>query len=138
MASLFDLLGSTYIRRRWPKLFLIMQAVAVTNELTGAHGPGDQAMPDIDPGELWDGLSEASLSKLRRAFEHPAGSSARSCRSCRSSGIRPHPRRVGRHRRGADGDTLNTGRDYSFLFVDGLIRGLVAAIAVVDQTKDPG
>ncbi len=31
----------------------------------------------------------------------------------------------------------NTARDTSFLVVDGLIRGVLAAIAVVDQTKDP-
>lgn len=138
VASLFDLLGSTYIRRRWPKLFLIMQAVTVTNELTGAHGPGDQAMPDIDPGELWDGLSEASLSKLRRAFKAP-GRFFGSILSILSFVWNPGRTldELDDTVEGTDGDTLNTGRDYSFLFVDGLIRGLVAAIAVVDQTKDP-
>ena len=36
----------------------------------------------------------------------------------------------------ATGTTLNTARDESFLVIDGLIRGIVAAIAVIDQTKD--
>jgi hypothetical protein len=37
---------------------------------------------------------------------------------------------------GADGSTLNTARDVSFQVIDGFIRGVVAALAVVDQMKD--
>ncbi|NUU16754.1 hypothetical protein HP550_05765 [Cellulomonas humilata] len=108
--SLLDLLGSTYVRRRWPKLFLIMQAVSITSELTSSLAPGEQAHTRFrnaigtilsfvwNPGRTLDDLDDT----------------------------RPD----------AEGSTLNTARDTSFLVVDGLVRGIVAAIAVVDQTKD--
>jgi hypothetical protein len=108
--SVLDLLGSTYVRRRWPKLFLILQAVSITSELTGSLAPGDQAGNRFlnafstilsfiwNPGRTLDDLDDT----------------------------RPD----------AEGSTLNTARDTSFLVVDGLIRGIVAAIAVVDQTTD--
>ncbi len=108
--SLLDLLGSTYVRRRWPKLFLVLQAVAITSELTGSLAPGDQAGSRFlnafctifsfvwNPGRTLDDLDDT--------------------------------------RPGAEGSTLNTARDTSFLVVDGLIRGILAAIAVVDQTTD--
>jgi hypothetical protein len=108
--SLLDLLGSTYVRRRWPKLFLILQAVSITSELTGSLAPGDQAGSRFlnafgtilsfiwNPGRTLDDLDDT--------------------------------------RPGAEGSTLNTARDTSFLVVDGLIRGIVAAIAVIDQTRD--
>ena len=108
--SLLDLLASTYVRRRWPKLFLIMQAVSITSELTGSLAPGDQAGGRFlnafgtilkfiwNPGRTLDDLDDT--------------------------------------RDGADGGTLTTARDFSFLVVDGLIRGIVAAIAVFDQSTD--
>lgn len=110
VTSLLDLLGSTYVRRRWPKLFLVMQAVSITTELTGSLAPGEQAHGRFlsafgtifsfvwNPGRTLDDLDDT----------------------------RPD----------AEGSTLSTARDTSFLVVDGLIRGIVAAIAVVDQTKD--
>lgn len=108
--SLLDLLGSTYVRRRWPKLFLVMQAMAITSELTGSLAPGQGAGTRFlsgfgtiisflwNPGRTLDDLDDTQP--------------------------------------GAEGSTLNTDRDTSFLVVDGLIRGIVAAIAVIDQTKD--
>ncbi len=108
--SLLDLLGSTYVRRRWPKLFLVMQAMAITSELTGSLAPGEGAGTRFlsgfgtifsflwNPGRTLDDLDDTQP--------------------------------------GAEGSTLNTDRDTSFLVVDGLIRGIVAAIAVIDQTKD--
>lgn len=108
--SLLDLLGSTYVRRRWPKLFLILQAVSITSELTGSLAPGDQAGSRFlnslftilsfvwNPGRTLDDLDDT--------------------------------------RPGAEGSTLNTDRDTVLLVVDGLIRGIVAAIAVVDQSTD--
>ncbi|WP_421741050.1 DUF6603 domain-containing protein [Cellulomonas sp.] len=108
--SLLDLLGSTYVRRRWPKLFLVMQAVAITTELTGSLAPGDQAHTRFvnafgtiisfvwNPGRTLDDLDDTQP--------------------------------------GAEGSTLNSTLDTAFLVVDGLIRGIVAAIAVVDQTLD--
>lgn len=108
--SLLDLLGSTYVRRRWPKLFLVMQAMAITSELTGSLAPGEGAGTRFlsgfgtifsflwNPGRTLDDLDDTQP--------------------------------------GAQGSTLNTDRDTSFLVVDGLIRGIVAAIAVIDQTKD--
>ncbi|WP_199424368.1 DUF6603 domain-containing protein [Actinotalea solisilvae] len=110
VTSLLDLLGSTYVRRRWPKLFLVMQAVSVTAELTGSLAPGDRAHSRFlsafatifsfvwNPGRTLDDLDDTLPD--------------------------------------AEGSTLNTARDTSFLVVDGLVRGIVAAIAVVDQTKD--
>lgn len=110
MVSLLDLLGSTYVRRRWPKLFLVLQAVSVTAELTGSLAPGDRAHTRFlrafgtivefvwNPGRTLDDLDDTLPD--------------------------------------AEGSTLNTARDTSFLVVDGLVRGIVAAIAVVDQTTD--
>ena len=48
---------------------------------------------------------------------------------------RADPRRPGRHAAGRRGQHPEHHRDTSFLVVDGLIRGIVAAIAVVDQTQ---
>ncbi|MFP5415290.1 MAG: DUF6603 domain-containing protein [Actinomycetes bacterium] len=109
--ALLDLMAGTYVRRRWPKLFLIMQAVSITAELTASLAPGERAHTRFlsafgtifsfvwNPGRTLDDLDDTAP--------------------------------------GASGSTLNTARDTSFLVVDGLIRGIVAAIAVVDQTKDP-
>ena len=121
VTSLFDLLGSTYVRRRWPKLFLIMQAVTITNELTGSLGPGDHALPDKAGDDVRAGRFFNSFATILKFVWNPGRT------------LDDLDDTV----EGADGGTLNTNRDYSFLFVDGLIRGLVAAIAVVDQTKDP-
>lgn len=108
--SLIDLLGSAYVRRKWPKLFLVMQAAAVTSELTSGLAPGDQAHHRFlsafetiiafvwNPGRTLDDLDDTQPD--------------------------------------ADGGTLTTVRDKSFLFVDGLIRGAVAAVAVYDQVRD--
>jgi hypothetical protein len=108
--GLLDLLASHYVRRRSPKLFLVMQAIASTVELTETHAPGERghtrflnAFATIfsfvwNPGRTLDDLDDTVP--------------------------------------GASGSTLETARDTTFLVVDGLIRGLVAAIAVVDQVKD--
>ena len=110
--SLLDLLGSTYVRRRWPKLFLVMQAMSITSELTASLAPGERAHDRFlqgfgtifsfvwNPGRTLDDLDDTQP--------------------------------------GAEGSTLNTIRDTSFLVVDGLIRGIVAAIAVADQTQGRG
>jgi hypothetical protein len=108
--SLLDLLASTHIRRASPKLFLVMQAIASSVELTETHGPGERgyarflnAFASIfsfvwNPGRTLDDLDDTVP--------------------------------------GASGSTLNTDRDTSFLVVDGFVRGLVAALAVIDQIKD--
>jgi hypothetical protein len=108
--GLLDLLASNYARREAPKLFLILQAIASTVELTETHGPGERgharflnAFATIfsfiwNPGRTLDDLDDTAPD--------------------------------------ASGSTLNTARDTSFLVVDGLIRGLVSAIAVIDQIKD--
>ncbi|MCW3157697.1 DUF6603 domain-containing protein [Micropruina sonneratiae] len=117
--SLFDVLGSTYVRQRWPKLFLIIEAMAVASDLTGSYGPGDQALP-------------------HRAGGYHAGRFFQSFATIVSFVWNP-----GRTlddlddtHEGASGSSLQTARDSGFLFVDGLIRGILAAIAVIDQTKD--
>lgn len=120
VTSLFDLVGSTYVRRRWPRLFLIMQAVSVTAELTGSLGPGDHTLPDKAGDDVRAGRFFNSLATILKFVWNPG----RTLDDLDDT------------REGADGSTLNTSRDYSFLVVDGLIRALVAAIAVVDQTKD--
>lgn len=108
--GLLDLLASSYMRRKSPKWFLVLQAIASAVELTETHGPGERgharflnAFATIfsfvwNPGRTLDDLDDTTP--------------------------------------GASGSTLNTARDTSFLVVDGLIRGLVAAIAVIDQIKD--
>ncbi len=120
VTSLFDLVGSTYVRRRWPKLFLIMQAASVTAELTGSLGPGDHTLPDKAGDDVRAGRFFHSLATILKFVWNPG----RTLDDLDDT------------RKDADGGTLNTDRDYSFLVVDGLIRGLVAALAVVDQTKD--
>ena len=88
-----------------------MQAIASAVELTETHGPGERG--------------HAALPVRVRS---PSSSSCgtRAGRSTISTTRVPD----------ASGSTLNTDRDISFLVVDGLIRGLVAAIAVIDQIKD--
>jgi len=89
--SVLDLLASTYFRRRSPRWFLILQAVAITSELTGSLAPGDQAGSRFlnafgtifsfiwNPGRTLDDLDDT--------------------------------------RPGAEGSTLNTARDTSFLVI---------------------
>ncbi len=121
ITSLFDLFGSTYVRRRWPKLYLILQSVAIASELTGSLGPGDHALPDRNGPDYRPGRFLKSFATIL-AFVWNPGRTLDDLDDTRD---------------GASGSTLNTGRDVSFLVIDGLIRGIVAAIAVVDQTKDP-
>ena len=120
MTSMFDLLGSTYVRRRWPKLFLVMQGVAIASELTGSLGPGDHALPDKAGGEYHAGRFLNSLVTILSFVWNPG----------RTLDDQDDTRE------GASGSTLNTARDKTFLVVDGLIRGIMAAIATIDQTKD--
>ncbi|WP_380876357.1 hypothetical protein ACFB49_08320 [Sphingomonas sp. DBB INV C78] len=108
--ALFDLLASNYARRTWPKLFLILQAIASAIELTETHGPGERAHARFvnafmtifafvwNPGRTLDDLDDTT--------------------------------------EGASGGTLETARDKSFLVVDGAMRGLLATLAVIDQIKD--
>ncbi len=120
VTSLFDLLGSTYVRRRWPKLFLIMQAVTITNELTGSLGPGEKSLPDKAGDDVRAGRFFNSFATILKFVWNPG----RTLDDLDDTA------------EGADGSTLNTDRDQSLLFVDGLIRGILAAIAVVDQNAD--
>jgi hypothetical protein len=87
-----------------------MQAVAITAELTGSLAAGDQAHTRFLNGF---GTIFSFLWNPGRTLDD-------------LDDTQP----------GAEGSTLNTARDTSFLVVDGLVRGIVAAIAVLDQTKD--
>lgn len=120
VTSLFDLLGRTYVRQRWPKLFLIIEAMAVASELTGSFGPGEQALPHRSGGDYHAGRFFNSFVTILSFVWNP-GRTLDDLDDTRD---------------GASGSSLNTARDKSFLFVDGLIRGIIAAIAVIDQTKD--
>ena len=120
ISSLFDLLGRTYVRQRWPKLFLVIESVAIASELTGSLGPGDHSLPDKSGGDYHGGRFFNSILTILSFLWNPG----RTLDDLDDT------------RPGSSGSTLNTARDQSFLVVDGLIRGIVAAIAVVDQTKD--
>lgn len=108
--GLLDLLASTHVRRASPRLFLVMQAIASAVELTETHGPGKRGQARF-------------LNAFATIFSF-IWNPGRTLDDLDDT------------RPGADGGTLNTDRDISFLVVDGLIRGIVAAIAVVDQVKD--
>ncbi|MFT4228526.1 hypothetical protein, partial [Micropruina sp.] len=120
VTSMFDLLGSTYLRRRWPKLFLVMQGVAIASELTGSLGPGDHALPDKSGGEHHAGRFLNSFVTIL-SFVWGPGRTLDDLDDTRED---------------ASGSTLNTARDKTFYVIDGLIRGVMAAIATIDQTKD--
>ena len=120
ITSLFDVLGRTYVRQRWPKLFLVIEALAVAGELTGSLGPGEQALPHRSGGDTHPGRFFDSLLTILKFVWNPG----RTLDDLDDT------------REWATGTTLNTARDESFLVIDGLIRGIVAAIAVIDQTKD--
>ena len=120
VTSMFDLLGSTYVRQRWPKLFLIMQGVAIASELTGEFGPGDHALPDRSGGEYHAGRFLNSFVTILSFLWGP-GRTLDDLDDTRED---------------ASGSTLNTARDKTFYVIDGLIRGVMAAIATIDQTKD--
>ena len=109
--GLIDILGSNYVRRRMPTWFLLIQAVSITSELTGSLAPGEHAHTRF-------------LHAFRTIFAF-LWNPGRTLDDLDDT------------RPGAAGSTLNTARDTSFLVVDGLIRGILAAIAVVDQTRDP-
>lgn len=108
--SLLDLLASTYVRRTSPRLFLVMQAIASAVELTETHGPGERGHARF-------------LNAFATIFSF-VWNPGRTLDDLDDT------------RPGADGSTLVTDRDISFLVVDGLIRGIIAAIAVIDQVKD--
>ena len=120
VTSVFDLLGRTYVRRRWPKLFLVLQAVAVTSELTGSFGPGDHALPDRSGDDYRGGRFLKSITTILSFVWNPG----RTLDDLDDT------------RPGASGSTINTDRDRVMFFLDGLLRGVLAAIAVIDQTKD--
>ena len=120
MTSLFDLLASTYMRRRWPKWYLILQAVAITSELTGSFGPGDHALPDKSGDDYRAGRFIKSITTILSYVWNPG----RTLDDLDDT------------RQGASGTTINTDRDAMMFFLDGLLRGALAAIAVVDKTKD--
>ena len=108
--GLLDILASHHIRRASPKLFLVMQAVASAVELTETHGPGERGH-----ARFLDAFASIF------SFVWNPGRTLDDLDDTVP---------------GASGSTLDTARDKSFLVVDGLIRGLVAAIAVIDQVKD--
>lgn len=108
--GLLDILASNHIRRSSPKLFLVMQAIASAVELTETHGPGER-------GHARFLNAFASIF----AFVWNPGRTLDDLDDTVP---------------GAAGSTLETDRDVSFLVIDGLIRGAIAAIAVVDQVKD--
>ena len=108
--GLLDLLASAHIRRASPKLFLVMQAISSAVELTETHGPGERGHARF---------VNAFLTILKFVWNP-----GRTLDDLDDSVP------------GASGSALNTDRDITFLAVDGLIRGLVAAIAVIDQVKD--
>ncbi|MFZ1412563.1 MAG: DUF6603 domain-containing protein, partial [Micropruina sp.] len=121
-SSVLDLLASTYVRRRWPKLFLIMQAVAITSELTGSLAPGEQQFPD---GVRLKQLGQSRFLNAFGTIFSFVWNPGRTLDDLDDTSP------------GATGSTLDTKGEIALLAVDGLIRGLVAAIAVIDQTKDP-
>ncbi|HEX6886543.1 MAG TPA: DUF6603 domain-containing protein [Candidatus Nanopelagicales bacterium] len=108
--GLLDLLASNHVRRASPKLFLVMQGIASAVELTETHGPGERGHARF---------INAILAIL--SFVWNPGRTLDDLDDTVP---------------GASGSTLTTDRDTSFLVVDGLIRGLVAAIAVIDQVQD--
>lgn len=108
--GLLDILASHHIRRTSPKLFLVMQAIASAVELTETHGPGERGHARF-------------LNAFASIFSF-VWNPGRTLDDLDDTVP------------GASGSTLVTARDTSFLVVDGLIRGVVAAIAVVDQVKD--
>ncbi len=117
--SLFDLLGRSYVRQRWPKLFLIVESLSIAWELTGSLGPGDQALPHRSGGEYHAGRFFNAFATVLWFVCDP-GRTLNELDGTR------------------EGATVidDTARDKGFLVVDGLIRGLMAAIATIDQTKD--
>ena len=119
VASLLDLLGRTYVRQRWPKLFVIVETMSIASDLTGSFGPGEQSLPHRANGYHPGRFFSSFVTIL--SFVWNPGRTLDDLDDTRD---------------GASGSTLNTDRDRSFLFVDGVIRGLLAAIAVIDQTKD--
>ena len=108
--GLLDILASNHIRRASPKLFLVMQAISSAVELTEMHGPGERGHARF-------------LNAFASIFSF-VWNPGRTLDDLDDTVP------------GADGSTLQTDRDISFLVVDGLIRGAIAAIAVVDQVKD--
>lgn len=120
VTSLFDLLGRTYVRQRWPKLYLVLQAVAISYELTGSLGPGEHSLPD-KAGDDYRGGRFFNAIVTILAFVWNPGRTLDDLDDTRE---------------GASGGSVNTDRDRTFFVVDGLIRGIVAAIAVIDQYSD--
>lgn len=118
--SLFDLLASNYVRRTYPKWFLILDAIATAVELTETHGPGgDSQSRLLKP--------EHGHTRFLRAFATIFAFVWNPGRTLDD---------LDDTREGASGSTLETARDMSFLVIDGALRGLLGAIAVVDQIND--
>lgn len=110
--ALLDLLGSNYLRRKSPKWFLFLQGIVEAIELTQTQGPGERAHQ-----RFWDAF--VTIFK----FVWNPGRTLDDLDDTKE---------------GAEGSTLRTDLDTSFLVADGAVRGLLAAIAVIDQTNDKG
>lgn len=108
--GLLDLLASNYLRRESPKWFIFLQAIVTAIDLTQTHGPGERSY-----ARFWYAFTTIF------AFVWNPGRTLDDLDDTT---------------KGASGSTLVTARDTSFLVVDGALRGLLAAIAVIDQINE--